>query len=71
MIGGESRSDYTAIGTVVNIASRLCDQAAHGEVLLTQQIAAELDGLAQTTQSGEIALRGVSRPLGVYRLISI
>lgn len=71
MIGGESRSDYTAIGTVVNVASRLCDRAAHGEVLVTQQVAAELDGQAQVTRAGEIALKGVSRPLEVWRLVSI
>jgi class 3 adenylate cyclase len=71
MIGGESRSDYTAIGTVVNVASRLCDRAAHGEVLVTQQVAAELDGQAQLTRAGEIVLKGVSRPLEVYRLVSI
>jgi adenylate cyclase len=71
MIGGESRSDYTAIGTVVNVASRLCDRAAHGEVLVTQQVAAELDGQAEMTRAGDIALKGVSRPLEVYRLLSI
>ena len=55
----------------MNVASRLCDRAAHGEVLVTQQVAAELDGQAEMTRAGDIALKGVSRPLEVFRLLSI
>ena len=71
MIGDARRYDYTAIGTVVNVASRLCDEASHGEVPLTQRVVAEFGDLAQVTGLGEIEIKGVSRPVDVYRLTSI
>lgn len=71
LVGSKSRYDYTAIGTVVNIASRLCDEAAHGEVLLSQRVMAATDGLAKAEEAGEFQLKGASRPVKVYRLTSI
>jgi DNA-binding response OmpR family regulator len=70
VIGYDARSEYTAIGSVVNIASRLCDQAAPGEILLTQRAYAATEDLVSGTSRGEYQLRGVERPVGVWALTS-
>jgi adenylate cyclase len=67
-IGFEGRSDYTAIGTVTNVAARLCAEARDGQILVTQRVAAALDGVAELQHLGEIALKGLSRPIAVLNV---
>ncbi len=67
-IGFEGRSDYTAIGTVANLASRLCDEAQNGQILVTRRIAAAIDALGQFEALGELALKGLSRPVTVLNV---
>jgi len=68
MVGYEGRSDYTASGTAVNLAARLCDLAADGEILLSPRAytAIEDDHLGEPT--GEVTLKGIREPVEVYRL---
>jgi adenylate cyclase len=68
VIGYETRCEYTAIGSVVNIASRLCDLAAPGEILLTQRAYASAGERVVATSRGECTLRGVERPVSVWAL---
>ena len=67
-IGFEKRIDYGAIGTVTNLAARLCAEAPGGEIYVSQQVHAEIDGVYVTESLGELALRGLSAPQLVYRL---
>ena len=67
-IGFEERIDYGAIGTVTNLAARLCAEAPGGEIYVSQQVHAEIDGVYRTESLGELALRGLSAPQRVYRL---
>ena len=67
-IGFEGRFDYTAIGTVTNVAARLCAEAKDGQILITQRVAAAVDHVAQLEQLGVIALRGLSRPVAVLNV---
>jgi class 3 adenylate cyclase len=67
-IGFEGRFDYTAIGTVTNVAARLCAEAKDGQILVTQRVAAAIDKLAQLQQLGDIALKGLSRPIAVLNV---
>jgi len=68
-IGFEGRSDYAAIGTVTNLASRLCQQAQAGEILLSQRVYSEVDALINAEDLGEVELKGFARPMRVHRCI--
>jgi adenylate cyclase len=67
-IGFEGRFDYTAIGTVTNVAARLCAEAKDGQILVTQRVAAAIDKIAELQQLGDIAFKGLSRPIAVLNV---
>jgi len=68
MVGFEGRYDYTASGTAVNLASRLCDQAEDGEILLSPRAAAATEDIAYLEPAGDLELKGFSAPVGVSRV---
>ena len=68
-IGFEQRIDYGAIGTVTNLAARLCAEAPGGEIYVSQRIHAEIDGAYVTESLGELSLRGLSGTQRAYRLV--
>jgi class 3 adenylate cyclase len=65
-IGFEGRLDYGAIGTVTNLAARLCAEAAGGQVLVSQRVAAAVEGLATVEPVGLLALKGFARPVPAF-----
>jgi adenylate cyclase len=67
-IGFEGRFDYTAMGTVINLAARLCAEAKNGQILVTQRVAAFLGGLADLELLGNVELKGLSRPVPVLNV---
>jgi class 3 adenylate cyclase len=67
-IGFSDRSGYTAIGTVCNVAARLCAEAADGQILLSQRVNAALKGGATTEQVGALALKGITQPVVTYNV---
>jgi adenylate cyclase len=70
-IGFEGRFDYAAIGTVTNVAARLCSEARNGQILVTQRIATEVEKLAVFTSLGDFQLKGLSRPIPIYNIEDI
>lgn len=68
-IGFPGRIDYGAIGTVTNLAARLCGEAKGGEVLLSQRVMGALDGQFPTEPVGELGLKGFARPIPAFRLL--
>jgi len=68
-IGFQGRIDYGAIGTVTNLASRLCGEAAAGEVLLSQRAFGALGTGFEAEAVGELQLKGFSRAMPAYRLL--
>jgi len=70
-IGFEGRFDYAAIGTVTNLAARLCASAASGQILVSQRVRAALDGVADVETVGELALRGFTRPVRAYNVVGL
>jgi class 3 adenylate cyclase len=70
-IGFEGRFDYSAIGTVTNLAARLCAEAGDGQILVTQRVAAAIDSVAELEQLGDLALKGLSRPVPVLNVLGL
>jgi adenylate cyclase len=68
-IGFEGRIDYGAIGTVTNLAARLCQHAKAGEIVISQRVYAEVSEIIETEDLGELALHGFARPARAFRCI--
>jgi GAF domain-containing protein len=67
-IGFSERSGYTAIGTVCNVAARLCAEAKDGQILLSQRVNVALKGSVATEQLGPLALKGLTQPVVAYNV---
>ena len=70
-IGFEGRIDYGAIGTVTNLASRLCDLADAGHILASRRVFSEVAARVFAEDLGEVALHGFARPVHAYRLLDL
>jgi class 3 adenylate cyclase len=70
-IGFEGRLDYGAIGTVTNVAARLCGEAKPGQILLAQRVVAAVEEIAEVERVGELALKGLARPVAAYNLLGL
>ena len=70
-IGFEGRLDYGAIGTVTNLAARLCAEAQPGQVLLTQRVTNTVEALVEVEPVGDVTLKGLSRPVKVFNLMRL
>jgi adenylate cyclase len=67
-IGFDERFDYAAIGTVVNLAARLCAEAASGQILVDPKVHAAIAPVATTVHLGELALKGFHRPVSAFQV---
>jgi len=67
-IGYEGRSDYTAIGNVVNLAARLCGAAEDGQILIDSVAKAEIGNAVALTSLGTRTLRGFNEPVPVFSI---
>ena len=67
-IGFAERVDYTAIGTVCNLAARLCDAAADGQILVSKRIAGAVEGNVTVEEIGELTLKGLSQAVTAYNV---
>jgi adenylate cyclase len=67
-IGFSERSGYTAIGTVCNVAARLCAEAKDGQILISQRVAARLDDSTTLEDIGALTLKGLTQPVVAYNV---
>jgi len=67
-VGFEGRFQYSATGTVPNLASRLCDEARNGQILVDAKVHAQVKGLAEVESVGELRLKGFHRPVKVFNV---
>jgi len=69
-IGFEGRFDYAAIGTVSNVASRLCDEAKPGQILISPRVFMAVEDTVTVEPVGEFTLKGIRRPISAYNVIA-
>jgi len=70
-VGFEGRYDYTAHGSVANMASRLCDAAASGQILVSPAVKAAVDELVETEPAGDLDLKGFTKPVAATNVVSL
>jgi adenylate cyclase len=70
-VGFKDHLEYTAMGTVTNLAARLCDAARDGQVFISQRVAAAVDRTASLEPVGELSLKGLTRPGAVYQVVAL
>ena len=70
-IGFEERWDYGVIGTVTNLANRLCADAVPGQILITQRVRWKLENVVEVEEVGELKLKGLHRPVIAYNVVRL
>ena len=68
MVGFEGRYDYTANGSIVNLAARLCDEAGDGEILLSTRAYAAVEERVEVGAPMELTLKGFHEPVEAFRV---
>jgi len=67
-IGFADRYGYTAIGTVCNLAARLCAEAKDGQILIAQRVAVAVEDRTSLEEIGELTLKGLTQPVVAYNV---
>ena len=70
-IGFEGRWDYGAIGTVTNLAARLCGEARPSDILVSQRVAGAVEDLVSLESVGPLTLKGLARPVPASRVLAL
>jgi class 3 adenylate cyclase len=68
-IGFEHRRDYTAIGSVINLASRLCGEARAGQIVISQRVFGSVESSVDAAPIGDLSLKGFNRPIPAYEIL--
>ncbi len=70
-IGFEGRWDYGAIGTVTNLAARLCGEAKGGQILVSSRVAGAVEDVADLEEVGVLTLKGLLRPVPTFNVMGL
>ena len=70
-IGFEGRWDYGAIGTVTNLAARLCGEARPSDILVSPRVAGAVEDLVSLEPVGPLTLKGLARPVSASRVLAL
>ena len=70
-IGFEERYEYTAIGSVANMAARLCAEAADGQILISEPVQGMVEELVETEQLGTLTLKGFQHPIPALNVVTM
>ena len=67
-IGFEGRYDYGAVGSVLNLASRLCDAAGPGQIVVSRRVLSEVEEFVEAQPLGGLALKGFGKPVEAFAI---
>ena len=70
-IGFEGRWDYGAIGTVTNLAARLCAEAKPSQILVSPRVVSETEDLVETEAVGSLTLKGIAKPVPTFNVLRL
>ncbi|MCE3225148.1 MAG: hypothetical protein K0S58_3328, partial [Nitrospira sp.] len=70
-VGFEDRLDYAAIGSVTNLAARLCSEAQHGQILLSERVKQSIREHVLTEPVGDLTLKGFPKPVVTYNVTGL
>jgi adenylate cyclase len=70
-IGFDGRYDYGAVGSVMNLAARLCDEAGTAQILVSQRVFAEVEHLVEAEPAGERTLKGFVKPVSTFSIVGL
>jgi adenylate cyclase len=70
-VGFEGRSDYAVIGAVTNLASRLADEAAGGQILIAQRLYSEVENDVEVEPAGEFVLKGFQPSVVAFNVVAV
>ena len=70
-IGFDRRTEYTAIGTVVNLSARVCAIAAGGQILVTNKVFTAVEDRVDATPVGDVEFKGLSRPVPIVEITAL
>jgi signal transduction histidine kinase/class 3 adenylate cyclase len=70
-VGFEEHQNYAAIGTVPNLAARLCSEAQNGQILISRRVFHEVENCVQTEPVGELLLKGFQQKVSAYNVLGL
>jgi class 3 adenylate cyclase len=70
-IGFEGRWEYSCIGSVANMASRLCGEAKGGQILINQKTLIRIEDAVEAEPIGELALKGIVQPVQTFNITAL
>src|SRR5437762_13478133 len=70
-IGFAGRWDYGAIGTVTNLAARLCGEAKGDPILVASRVAGAVEGLVELEEVGKLTLKGFLKPVPTFNALGL
>src|SRR5262249_33818979 len=70
-IGGEGCWDYSVVGTVSNVAARLCSKAKSGQILVSPKFLSAVGDIVEAESIGDVELKGLVRPVQVHNVLGL
>jgi adenylate cyclase len=70
-VGFAGRRDYTAHGSVINLAKRLCESAEDGQIVISPAVQAAVEQVAEVEPVGDLLLKGFRKPVAAANVLSV